>query len=118
MDLLLADRGIVRAPDPAHRPVGREAQLLVLAQGRRYRVVYNSSSLAGQIAVVESGLTVAVLTQCSAPSHLEILGSDHGLVPLEPMEVSVYRSQASQGNEAVDSLHGLLVKTFRISASF
>ena len=86
-------------------------------QGRRYRVVYSSSSLAGQIAAVESGLAVAVLTQCSAPSHLEILGSDHGLGPLEPMEVSVYRSQASQGAEAVDSLHSLLVKTLRISAS-
>lgn len=86
-------------------------------QGRRYRVVYNSSSLAGQIAAVESGLAVAVLTQCSAPTHLEILGSDHGLGPLEPMEVAVYRSRASQGSEAVDRLHNLLIKTLRLSAS-
>ncbi len=85
-------------------------------QGRRYRVVYNSSSLAGQIAAVESGLAVAVLTQCSAPSHLQILGSEHGLGPLEHMEVSVYRSQASQDNAAVDSLHSLLIKTLRMSA--
>jgi DNA-binding transcriptional LysR family regulator len=85
-------------------------------QGRRYKVVYNSSSLAGQIAAVESGLAVAVLTQCSAPAHLEILGSEHGLGPLEPMEVSVYRSRASQGSEAVDSLHNLLIKTLRLSA--
>lgn len=87
-------------------------------QGRRYRVVYNSSSLAGQIAAVESGLAVAVLTQCSSPSHLEILGSDHGLGPLQPMEVSVYRSQSSQGDVAVDSLHNLLVKTLRMSNQF
>jgi DNA-binding transcriptional LysR family regulator len=86
-------------------------------QGRRYKVVYNSSSLAGQIAAVESGLAVAVLTQCSAPPHLEILGSDHGLGPLEPMEVSVYRSRASQGAPAVDSLYDLLIKTLRLSAS-
>lgn len=86
-------------------------------QGRRYRVVYNSSSLAGQIAAVESGLAVAVLTQCSAPAHLEILGSEHGLGPLEPMEVSVYRSRASQGSKAVDSLYSLLIKTLRLSAS-
>ena len=86
-------------------------------QGRRYKVVYNSSSLAGQIAAVESGLAVAVLTQCSAPAHLEILGSEHGLGPLEPMEVSVYRSRASQGAPAVDSLHNLLIKTLRLSAS-
>jgi len=86
-------------------------------QGRRYKVVYNSSSLAGQIAAVDSGLAVAVLTQCSAPAHLEILGSEHGLGPLEPMEVSVYRSRASQGSAAVDSLHNLLIKTLRLSAS-
>lgn len=86
-------------------------------QGRRYKVVYNSSSLAGQIAAVESGLAVAVLTQCSAPAHLEILGSDHGLGPLEPMEVAVYRSRASQGSKAVDSLHSLLIRTLRLSTS-
>jgi DNA-binding transcriptional LysR family regulator len=86
-------------------------------QGRRYKVVYNSSSLAGQIAAVESGLAVAVLTQCSAPANLEILGSEHGLGPLEPMEVSVYRSRTSQGSAAVDSLHNLLIKTLRLSVS-
>src|SRR5690606_38601446 len=79
-------------------------------QGREYRIVCNSSSLAGQIAAVESGLAVAVLTQCSAPAHLRILGSDEGLGPLEPMEVAVYRSA-----KAVDSLHGLLIKTLRLS---
>lgn len=82
-------------------------------QGRDYRVVYNSSSLAGQIAAVESGLAVAVLTRCSAPEHLEILGAEHGLGPLEPMEVAVYRSRASQGSKPVDQLYGLLIKTLR-----
>lgn len=86
-------------------------------QGRRYKVVYNSSSLAGQIAAVESGLAVAVLTQCSAPAHLQILGSEHGLGPLEPMEVAVYRSRTSQGSKAVDSLQSLLIKTLRLSRS-
>ncbi|PCF95695.1 LysR family transcriptional regulator [Vreelandella nigrificans] len=85
-------------------------------QGRRYRVVYNSSSLAGQIAAVESGLAVAVLTRCSAPPHLEILGGKHGLGPLEPMAVAAYRSQASQSNEAVDSLYQLLIRTLRSTA--
>lgn len=86
-------------------------------QGRRYKVVYNSSSLAGQIAAVESGLAVAALTQCSAPAQLEILGSEHGLGPLEPMEVSVFRSRASHASKAVDSLHDLLIKTLRHSAA-
>ncbi len=79
-------------------------------------MVYNSSSLAGQVGAVESGLAVAVLTQCSAPSHLEVLGRDHGLGPLEPMEVSVFRSQASQNSEAVNRLHALLVKTLRMAS--
>jgi DNA-binding transcriptional LysR family regulator len=86
-------------------------------QGRRFKVVYNSSSLAGQIAAVESGLAVAVLTKCSAPAHLQILDSEHGLGPLEPMEVAVYRSRASHGSKAVDSLQNLLVKTLRLSRS-
>ena len=86
-------------------------------QGRRYKVVYNSSSLAGQIAAVESGLAIAVLTRCSAPPHLEILDSEHGLGPLEPMEVAVYRSRASQGSKAVDSLHDLLIRTLRLSGA-
>ncbi|MHB0764918.1 LysR family transcriptional regulator [Stutzerimonas sp. NM35] len=86
-------------------------------QGRRYKVVYNSSSLAGQIAAVESGLAIAALTRCSAPPHLDILGSDQGLGVLEPMEGAVYRSRASQGSKAVDSLHDLLIRTLRLSGT-
>ncbi|WP_213956515.1 LysR substrate-binding domain-containing protein [Variovorax sp. dw_954] len=94
--------------------LARTGALTALAQqGRRYRVVYNSSSLAGQIAAVESGLAVAVLTQCSAPGHLQVLGSEHGLGPLQPMEVAVYRSRASRTSKAVDSLQRLLVQTLR-----
>ncbi|MFT4173201.1 MAG: LysR family transcriptional regulator [Rhodocyclaceae bacterium] len=82
-------------------------------QGRRFKVVYHSSSLAGQIAAVESGLAVAALTQCSAPAQLQTLGGEQGLGPLGPMEVAVYRSRQSRGSKAVDSLHNLLVKTLR-----
>jgi DNA-binding transcriptional LysR family regulator len=82
-------------------------------QGRRFKIATNSSSLAGQIAAVESGLAVAVLTQCSVPEGLDILGSEHGLGPLEPMQVAVHRSKASRGEKAVDMLHGLLVRTLR-----
>ncbi|HEY8876338.1 MAG TPA: LysR substrate-binding domain-containing protein [Roseateles sp.] len=94
--------------------LGRRSAINALAlQGRPYKIVYNSSSLAGQIAAVESGLAVAVLTQCSAPSHLQLLGTEHGLGPLAPMEVAVYRSQASKGSKAVDSLQRMLVQTLR-----
>lgn len=94
--------------------LGRRSAINALAhQGRPYKVVYNSSSLAGQIAAVESGLAVAALTQCSAPAHLQVLGREHGLGPLEPMQVAVYRSRASHGSKAVDSLHRMLVQTLR-----
>lgn len=98
--------------------LARRSAINALAlQGRQYRVVYNSSSLAGQIAAVESGLAVAVLTLCSVPEHLQILGAEQGLGPLEPMEVAVYRSRASKGSKPVDSLYNLLIKTLRISAA-
>lgn len=94
--------------------LGRRSAINSLAlQGRPYKVVYNSSSLAGQIAAVESGLAVAALTQCSAPPHLLTLGLDHGLGPMQPMEVALYRSQASRGSKAVDSLHRMLLQTLR-----
>lgn len=97
--------------------LGRRSAINALAlQGRPYKIVYNSSNLAGQIAAVESGLAVAVLTQCSAPPHLQRLGTEHGLGPLEPMEVAVYRSQASKGNKAVDRLQRMLVETLRAKA--
>ena len=56
---------------------------------------------------------MAVLTQCSAPPHLQVLGAEQGLGPLEPMQVAVYRSPASKGNKAVDSLQQMLVQTLR-----
>jgi DNA-binding transcriptional LysR family regulator len=101
-----------------HASLAKKSAIHSLAlQGRRYRVVYNSSSLAGQIAAVESGLAVAVFTQCSAPQHLKILGAEHGLGPLEPMEVAVYRSRESLKSKAVDHLNELLIKTLRNSIS-
>lgn len=96
--------------------IARQGAINALAQqGRRYRAVYNSASVAGQIAAVESGIAIAALTRCSIPEHLEILDSQHQLGPLQPMEVAVYRSKASQGSIAVDSLYNLIVKTLRTS---
>lgn len=94
--------------------LGRRSAINSLAlQGRPYKVVYNSSSLAGQIAAVESGLAVAALTQCSAPAQLQVLGIEHGLGPLEPMQVALYRSAASRDSKAVDSLQRMLLQTLR-----
>jgi len=91
----------------------RDALAALAAQRRAYRVVYNSSSLAGQLAAVESGLAVAVLTRCSVPPGLQILQSRHGLPPLPSMEVAVVRSRASRQSPAVDGLHEQMLRTLR-----
>ncbi|MGN8276136.1 LysR family transcriptional regulator [Pseudomonas sp. SMV71] len=81
--------------------------------GREYKVVYNSSSLAGQIAAVEGGIAIAAITQCTVPSSLQVLGSDQGLGHIDPMDVSVLRSRASRGSKAVDSLHAFIISALR-----
>lgn len=81
---------------------------------RPYRVVYHSSSLAGQIAAVESGLAVAVLTRCSVPSKLLILQNlprQYALPALGFMDVAICRSQASKGSRAVNALYELFATT-------
>lgn len=91
----------------------REATAALGAQRRAWRVVYNSSSLAGQLAAVDSGIAVAVLTRCSVPQHLQVLGERHGLPPLGSMEVAVLRGRGSKGNEAVDALEQQMLLTLR-----
>ena len=83
-------------------------------QGRNYKVVYNSSSLTGQLAAVESGIAVAALARCSVPDSLQILGTDHNLAPLDSVEVVIYRSKASQGSKAVEMLRDFLITTLRL----
>ncbi|MBW0169870.1 MAG: LysR family transcriptional regulator [Hydrogenophaga sp.] len=95
--------------------LARRAVIAALsAQRRAYRVVYNSSSLAGQLAAVESGLALAVLTRCSAPAHLSVLGERQGLPALEAMDVALYRSQASRHQPAVDALFEQMVQTLSL----
>lgn len=90
----------------------RTAPLAALkAQRRAYRIVCNSSSLPGHVAAVESGLAIAVLTRCSVPPNLQVLGARHGLPTLPAMEVALVRSGASQRSAAVDALHELVLST-------
>ncbi|WP_415267313.1 LysR family transcriptional regulator [Acidovorax sacchari] len=95
--------------------MARTATLDGLAQQRRpYRIVYHSSSLAGQLAAVESGLAVAVCTRCSVPAHLQVLSNlpaGFMLPALEAMEVAALRSKASQRSAAVDAMHALMLQT-------
>ena len=89
----------------------KEALAALSAQGRAHRIVYNSSSLAGQLSAVESGIAVAVLTRCSVPPGLLILGEKQGLPPLAAMPVAALRSKASRGSAAVDALQALMLSS-------
>ena len=89
----------------------RDALAALTAQRRAYRIVYNSSSLAGQLAAVESGLAVAVLTRCSVPPGLQILNDKHGLPSLPSMEVAVVRGKASRLTVAVDAMYEQVLRT-------
>lgn len=94
--------------------LARRAALAALtAQRRAYRIVYNSSSLPGHIAAVESGLAVAALTRCSVPPGLAMLDARQGLPALPVMEVGLVRSKASLGSPAVQALHEEIIRTLR-----
>jgi len=95
----------------------RQALAALGAQRRAWRVVYNSSSLAGQIAAVESGLAVAVLTRCSVPPGLTVLGEKQGLPPLSVMEVAALRSKASGPSAAVDALFDEMLRILKRPAA-
>lgn len=95
--------------------MARQATLAALGTRRRgYHLVYHSPSLAGQLAAVESGLAVAVLTRCSAPPHLQILQNlpaEFDLPPLDAMHVAVLRSKVSQRSPAVNAMYEQMVRT-------
>jgi DNA-binding transcriptional LysR family regulator len=99
--------------------LARIATLSALAAVRRaYRIVYHSSSLAGQLAAVESGLAVAVLTRCSVPAGLQILQNlpvEFALPPLGAMDVAIVRSKVSLRSPAVDAMHAQFLRTLAVA---
>ena len=91
----------------------KEAVRALQANGITHRIAYNSASLAGQITAVDSGLAVAVLTRCSVPTHLLVLGPKQGLPALKSVNVVAVRSKASAGNPVVDAMYDTVVQTLR-----
>ncbi len=86
------------------------------AQNRSYRVAYSSANVHGQLAMVEAGLAVAIVTRCSVPPHLKVLDSRHGLPELPKMEVALVRSQDSWRSQAVDALYQEVMHMLQIQA--
>lgn len=93
----------------------RSRALDALTRARiKYRNAYSSSSLMGVLAVVEAGLAVAALAQCSAAPHLRRLDSRDGLPKLAPVEVVLARSTQSR-RPACDALADLILRTLGTS---
>ena len=90
----------------------RDAVLKAISsQRRQYRIVYHSPNVAGQLAAAESGMAVAVLTQCSLPAGLKVLDSRHGLPDLPEMEVVVIRSKQAKQSAAAGAMFDQLIRT-------
>lgn len=85
----------------------------VAAQGRGYRIVYNSPNVSGQLAAAESGLAVAVITRCSLPAGLKALDASHGLPELPEVEVALVRSTHTRRSPAVDALCDYVTSSLR-----
>lgn len=94
----------------------RDALAALAAQRRAHRIVYNSSSLAGQLAAVDSGLAIAVFTRCSVPPGLQVLQARHGLPELPSLEVAALRSKASAGSPPADAMFEEMRSTLRRAA--
>jgi DNA-binding transcriptional LysR family regulator len=83
------------------------------ARHRKFRVVYNSPNVGGQLAVAESGMAVAVITRCSLPSSLIELDVRHGVPVLPEVEVAIVRSRGSTRSAAVDAMHEHVARALR-----
>ncbi|NWJ25987.1 LysR family transcriptional regulator [Rhizobium sp. Td3] len=86
------------------------------ALGRDYRVVYGSPNITGQLAIVEAGLAVAAVARCSAPAHLKLLDTRHGLPDLPKMEVALVRSRDSRRSAAVEAIYNEVLQTLDAQA--
>jgi DNA-binding transcriptional LysR family regulator len=70
---------------------------------RAYRCNYSSASFLGLITVVQAGLAVAALAECSVPTTLKIIGENEGLPPLDDLDIGILRTRRA-GTVAIDRL--------------
>lgn len=59
------------------------------AVGRKWRVAYTSTSLAGSLSAVSSGLGITVLPREMVPAHLTAITTDHDLPMLHDTEIAL-----------------------------
>lgn len=83
--------------------VGRDHALRALGMsGRRFRIAYESPSLAGLLAFVRAGLAVAALARTSVPPDLRELGpAESGLTALPALEIGLVISDRRSDTEVM-----------------
>ncbi len=74
------------------------------AAGRRYRIAFASNSMNGLIAIVRSGIAVAVLTETAVPADLRVLGVESTLPALPEVYIAVARGQGLAGSALVQAM--------------
>jgi DNA-binding transcriptional LysR family regulator len=96
--------------------VARTNTLAALDRARiRYRAAYSSASLSGLVATVDAGLSVIALARCSVPARLTVLGGEHGLPVIEPLDIVVARS-AKSDRPTCDYLAAQMVQDLSVRA--
>ena len=81
--------------------VAREQTLSALEKSARpYCATYSSPSLLGILAMVEAGLAIAALAECSAPAHLARLGKAEGLKPIAPLDIVLIKGRKNNSPAA------------------
>jgi DNA-binding transcriptional LysR family regulator len=78
------------------------------AAGRRWRIAFESNSLAAVQAAVRSGLGVAGLLPANLQPGMVAVTPDEGLPPLADVEVGLVRRSGTEGDPVVDAVEGLL----------
>ncbi len=89
--------------------VARAHTMAALEKGAKpYRPTYSSPSLLGILAMVEAGLAVAALAECSVPAHLTRLGKAEGFAPIAPLDIVLIKGHKSD-SPAVEYLANEIV---------
>lgn len=108
--LLQSDKPVplVLSPQPC---VYRAAAIQALeSTGHRWRLIFSSTSYAGQAAAVKAGMGITVLPRMMAPKELSLIAS--GALPkLEDIHVSLLKHESH--NPAINSFEEFVMKQLR-----
>ncbi len=92
------------------------AEAALKQQGRRYRVVYMADSLTGQLAAVQAGIAIGVVSDVIVPPGMRVLGKAEGLPPLPDFAIAL--AVGSRGNTPVaQALARHIADSFRAEAA-